>query len=281
MPWRTRTVALKTLVLLSVVGLGSVSAPRAAAQTSDTTSRKGQPFFVRRDAGILGLGLVASIAITPFDPRIARWTQSAPVQGSSGRHDFVRRVTKVNETTLTLAGLAAYGVGRLTHGRTTADVALHTTEAIVLTSVMSQLIRGPLGRSRPSVTEDRNQYDFHFMKGFGNFTYRAYPSLHAATAYAAGAALVAEVREKHPGAVWYAAPLLYGAASLPGLSRMYLDQHWASDIVMGGVVGVLMGSKVVDYSHAHPRNRFDRALLGLSVTPNDRGGITVQSRREF
>ena len=281
MVWHSRAITPMTCLLLGIAGAASVSVRSAIAQTADTTSKKGAPFFVPRDAGILGIGLVASVAITPFDPRIARWTQSPRVQGSSGRHDFVRRVTKVNETTLTLAGLAAYGVGRLTHGRTTADVALHATEAIVLTSVTSQLIRGPLGRSRPSVTKDSNQYDFHFMKGFGNFAYRAYPSLHAATAYAAAAALVAEVRERHPGATWYAAPLLYSAASLPGLSRMYLDQHWASDIFMGGVVGVLLGTKIVNYAHEHPRNRLDRALLASSISPNANGGVAVTFRHEF
>ena len=260
--------------------LMSLSGP-AVAQNSDSSRTHGAPFFVWRDAEVLGIGFLASAALTPFDRRIARWTQSASVQGSSGRHSFVQRVTKVNETTLTLAGLLTYGIGRLSHGSATADIGLHTTEAIVLTSVTSQLIRGPLGRSRPSFTKDTNQYDFHFMKGFGNFTYRAYPSLHAATAYAAGAALVAEVRERHPASLWYAAPLLYGAASLPGLSRMYLDQHWASDVVMGGVVGVLFGSKVVDYSHAHPSNRFDRTLLHFDLAPIGRGGAALSFQTSF
>jgi membrane-associated phospholipid phosphatase len=46
-----------------------------------------------------------------------------------------------------------------------------------------------------------------------------------------------------------------------GLSRMYHDKHWASDVVLGAAIGTFTGLKVVRYSHAHPNNRLDRAIL--------------------
>ncbi len=56
---------------------------------------------------------------------------------------------------------------------------------------------------------------------------------------------------------------------------MYLDEHWASDIAMGIFIGVLAGQKVVMYSHDHPDNRIDSALLHprltLTVTGDVRG----------
>ena len=52
------------------------------------------------------------------------------------------------------------------------DVAFHTTEAVVTASLASQVIRGPLGRSRPDVTGGSDQYDFHWFGGFGQFDYR-------------------------------------------------------------------------------------------------------------
>lgn len=263
-----------------LAGLASIGAP-AAAQLASGPASANWHFFTAHDAEVLGAGLIVSAALSPFDVRIARWVQSTSVQGSKQRNDFARHVTKINETTLTLAGLVVYGTGRLTNQRAMADIGLHTTESIVLTSVVSQLIRGPLGRSRPSYTHHTNQYDFHFMKGFGEFTYRAFPSLHSATAYAAGSALVGEVRERHRGSLWYATPLIYGAASLPGLSRMYLDQHWASDVVMGGVVGILLGSKVVNYSHARPSNPFDHALLGAQSIATKQNRFSIGLSRRF
>jgi hypothetical protein len=45
------------------------------------------------------------------------------------------------------------------------------------------------------VTNDSNQYDFQAFQGFRRFDNRAWPSLHSATAFAAGAALVGEIRD--------------------------------------------------------------------------------------
>ena len=70
--------------------------------------------------------------------------------------------------------MLAYGIGRLTKSRTTADIALHATESVILASVASQVIRGPLGRTRPHVTNDSNQYHFQPFKGFRNFKNRAF-----------------------------------------------------------------------------------------------------------
>ena len=52
--------------------------------------------------------------------------------------------------------------------------------------------------------------------------------------------------------------MLFSAAILPGLSRIQLDQHWASDILAGAFMGVFAGYKVTTYSHDHPDNWFDR-----------------------
>ena len=53
----------------------------------------------------------------------------------------------------------------------------------------------------------------------------------------------------------------YAGATLVGVSRMYNNMHWASDVIGGAAVGTLFGLKVVKYSHSHPGNRIDRALL--------------------
>jgi len=57
------------------------------------------------------------------------------------------------------------------------------------------------------------------------------------------------------------APALYVGAAMPALARMYLDEHWTSDIAMGVFLGVFAGQKVVMYTHDHPDNRLDHALL--------------------
>ena len=263
---------------LAAICLG-LSASNIAAQ-SDSASKT---LLSRRDARIGATALVTAVAISYFDPRIAQFfadTSDAHVRTGQRLGNIF---THVNETTLTLAGIAAYGAGRLTKSPALTDVAFHTTEAVMAASLASQIIRGPLGRSRPRVVGDTNQYDFHWFQGFKKIDYRAFPSIHASSSFAAATALVQETRRRRPGSVKVVAPLLYGAALAPALARMYLRQHWASDIFAGAVMGTVAGLKTVNYSHTHPGNRFQDAFVprnGLNVAPVD-GGIGFSWGRTF
>ena len=248
-------------------------ASTAASQASDSSSHD-KTFLTRRDLLVAGLALGATGIVSLFDDDIAVASRQSRYQSSS-LHNFSTKVSKVNETTLTVAGLLTYGIGRLTKEGTVTDVGLHATEAVVLSSLVSQLIRGPLGRSRPFVTSDTDQYDFKFGKGFRRFDNRAFPSIHTASSMAVATVLTMELHRRHSSATPFVAPVLFAAGLLPGLARIQLDQHWASDIVAGAVMGVFAGYKVVSYSHDHPNNVFDRVLLKTSVTPDPHGGWRI------
>ena len=156
-----------------------------------------------------------------------------------------------------------YGAARLTRANTVADIAFHTTESVVLASLASQLIRGPLGRSRPKETNFEDQYDFHAFQGFGNFKYRAFPSIHTTSAFAVATVYTLEAHRRNPTAGWIVGPIAYAIAAGPGLARLYNGQHWASDILAGAFVGTFAGAKVVKYNHdIAPNNRVNRFFLG-------------------
>lgn len=260
-------LASVVLTLFTAFAAPPVAAQRAPDDTAKT-------FFVRRDLLWSGIALAGTAGISVFDKRIAHWTQTPTIQGSSSRHRVVNDLTKINETTLTGAAILSYGIGRLTHSSTMADVSLHTAESTILTSLISQTIRGPVGRERPSISPD-DQYRFQFGKGFTHFDNRSFPSLHSATAFAAATAVSAEIHERNPKASWWVTPVAYTVAMIPGLTRMYLNQHWASDVVSGAFVGALIGNRVVHYAHTHNRNKLDRFLLGAAPAANGRGGLDV------
>jgi membrane-associated phospholipid phosphatase len=249
-------------------------------EAADTTRHVDKTFFTRHDLAAAGIAFVASTAVSVFDKRIADWTRTPSVQGDSSRHSFVKSLTVINEQPLTIGAFAVYGIGRLAGSNTVADVGLHTTEALVLAVGVSEAIRGPLGRARPRIAPD-DQYNFTFWGGFTDFGKRSYPSIHAAVAFAAATALTSEIHERNPGANVWAAPLLYAGALVPGFTRMYLDQHWASDVVAGAFTGALLGAKVVRYAHSHRKNRLDRWLLGTTVAPNSAGGALVMRSIEW
>lgn len=261
-----RTSALAPVALALSVALASSSAQDSGEKTDKT-------FFTRRDLAWVAGGMAASGLVSVFDKRIENWWQQPSRQGTQSRHDAVKALTTINETPLTLAAVGVYAVGRLAHAKTVGDVGAHWMQAMVLTVATSEMIRGPLGRARPRASPD-DQYRFDFGGGFSKFEDRAWPSLHAAAAFATATVFVEEMRERNASATPVVAPLLYAAATIPGFTRMYLNQHWASDIVAGSVLGALIGSRVVTYGHRH-HTKIDRWLLGATLVPTAAGGVDV------
>ena len=263
---------LAAALVLLLLGTSS-----AGAHGTDT-ARHQQTLLVRRDLAIAGLALGASGLLSHWDGDIARASQRERYQSQS-MHDLALRISKVNESTLTIAGVAFYGIGRLTKQRGLTDVALHATEAVLLASVASQVIRGPLGRSRPYVTHDSDQYDFRFGAGFrrgeAGFERRAFPSIHTSSSMAVATVLAMELHRRDVRGAAIAGPALLAVGLLPGIARIQLDQHWASDVLAGAFMGVFAGYKVVKYSHDHPDNAFDRVLLKATVMPDPAGGFRI------
>jgi membrane-associated phospholipid phosphatase len=257
---RSFRVAVASLALLANV---------ADAQIADT-ARGDKTFLTKRDLLWTGLAVGATGLVSIFDDDIARASQR-----DTSNNPFAQRISKVNETTLTVAGILSYGIARLSGNRTATDIALHATESVVLASLASQVIRGPLGRSRPYVTKDTDQYKFKFGKGFSSFDYRAFPSIHTSSSMAVATVLTMELHRRRSGATPYVAPVLFAAGLLPGLARIQLDQHWATDVFAGALMGIFSGYKVVSYSHDHPNNFFDRTLLKVSVAPDPYGRMRI------
>ena len=275
--------------LFSIALLTLLFSDAAHAQRADT-SGVSKTFLTRRDLVYAGVALAGAGIVSAFDPAIARASQRGrrydPVTRAQvdGLSRWSTKVSKVNETTLTLGGIVVYGAARLFNAPTVTDVALHATESVVLASLASQLIRGPLGRTRPYVTHDSDQYKFKPFRGFfgdTTFDYRSFPSIHTSSSMAVATVLTMELHRRHTEATPYVAPLLFAAGALPGLARIRLDQHWASDVVFGALMGVLSGYKVVNYSHGHPDNWFDRTLGSASLAPDSQGRVLVMLSPTF
>jgi membrane-associated phospholipid phosphatase len=256
-------------ILLAVIAL---PARRIQGQSADSARLK--TFYRPADLTWAGAFAIGSFAISKVDPLVAKYFQQPRHQDDATMRVAANVFTHLHETTLTLGGLATYGIGRLVHsGRDVQEIGLHAAEAVAAASLTSQVIRGPLGRARPKDASPKfeDQYDFHWFEGFRNFRYRAYPSIHASSAFAVATVVVAETRRRSPHSTWLVAPVAYGIAAGPCYARMYLGQHWASDIFMGAFFGTFYGLRIVDYAHAHPDNRVDRFFLG----PRKSTGLTV------
>ena len=225
--------------------------------------------FLQKGDARLAVGVVAgTAAIAFFDERIARWTRKSNVQGDSARHRLVKKLTVVNEMPLTAAAFATYGIGRLTGNETVADVGWHVTESLLATLGVAEAVRIGVSRVRPRASPD-DAFVFAPGKGLKQFDNRSFPSLHAAVAFATATSLIEEMRMRRPGALKYGAPALYAAALVPGFTRLYLDQHWASDVFAGTLLGAWVGRRMTRYAHGR-QLKLDRFMLG-AVLPSEQG----------
>ena len=130
-----------------------------------------------------------------------------------------------------------------------------------------------IGRARPQRDVNDND-DFVFRKGFSNDDYTSFPSAHTTVAFAAAAAVSREVGRSWPGASKYVTPISYSVATLVGLSRMYKNKHWASDVVGSAGLGIYSAVLFDRFNAAHPDNIFERTFLPKSIVPR-RGGVTL------
>ena len=258
-------------LLLALAGAPAIPASSLAAQPSDTSRISTEPLFTARDALWAVVFTGTSIALFQFDERIHRWVQRPPIQEDRFLADLSRNANYANENRLMLAGLAAYGIGKLSRKPTLADIGFHVTEAVAVSTVLNTAFRGALGRERPYVSDGEDAFAFDAWEGFSDFDYRAFPSIHASANFSAAAALTSEVRRRWPGATWWVGVGSYSLAALPTLSRLYQGRHWASDLLMGGFVGTVTGLKLVRYHHSHPDNAIDRIFL--HVTPVGGEGV--------
>lgn len=239
--------------LLSVALANSLTAQAAPARP---------PLFTQKDAIWAGAALLGSIALSTADVRIAAmWNDST--HRDRGRDELARRFAKAQEGTLFVGNMALWGIGRLARMPALADITFHAAEAVFVGSLASQVIRGPLGRSRPHVTAFKDQYDFSPFTGFRDFDHRAFPSIHTASAFAVATIYTMETKRRAPGATWVVGPIAYALALGPGVSRMYTGQHWASDVLGGAFMGTFAAAKLMKYNHeVRPDNGVNRFFLG-------------------
>lgn len=220
---------------------------------------------------------VATVALFPLDKHLAHELRDSSAQANRFFKHASTGVELIASPGAYFIGGSMYIVGRVAHLPRLADLGWHGTEAVLMSQGLTMLLKGVLGRARPFVSLDTNPRDFSFGSGFGDGDRSSFPSGHSSTAFAAAAAVTAETARWWPESKWLVGPLMYAGATAVGLSRMYHDRHWASDVALGAAIGTFSGRKVVQYTHSHPGNALDRLMLRTAVLPTANGAMVAIS----
>lgn len=212
---------------ISLVLAAALTPAITSAQDSSTaahTDTTWKPHAIKWwEVGAVTAGGILTIAL--IDAPVQEWT-SDPTHGSSTGDDIARVTEYFGEAAvvvpvtggLILAGLIAKKPGVLHAG-------YRVGASVLVAGVVTQAFKYSLGRLRPYDTND--QWDFEPFSGANSMW-----SGHTATAFAFATALSQEIDRT------WATVGLYTLATGTAWSRVYDNQHWVSDVVIGAAVGV-------------------------------------------
>jgi membrane-associated phospholipid phosphatase len=266
-----RAVRRIAVSLLLVLPLAPTLPETARAQNADSTSST-RPLFTYRDAILAGAFAVTARLVHPLDERFRDRLQDSSTQANRKLQALATFVRTTATPGSYIIGGTMYTVGRLAKNPKLASLGLHGTEALIIGDGVAGVVKAVVGRQRPSV-EPGNPNSYGFMRGLtGGDAYRSVPSGHPVSAFAAAAALTAETSRNAPNTKWIVGPVLYTGAALVGISRMYNNRHWASDVIVGAGIGTFAGLKVVRFNDSHTGNRVDRFFLTGTLVPEPGGG---------
>jgi membrane-associated phospholipid phosphatase len=234
-------------------------AVNAQAQVQDTISNK-TPLFTGKDALLLGAFTLGTALVAPLDLKVANRLQDSATQASRFLSTAATGFRLLGDPGSFVTGTAIYLIGRGERNRRVESLGLHSVEAILIADVLGGAIKLTVGRQRPFV-DVKTPDNFQLWRGFKGDQWRSFPSGHTITAFAFASTVTRESQFWWPHATWYVGTVFYGGASLVGLSRIFNNQHWASDVMAGAAIGTLVGIKVVKYTHSHPGNHIDRELI--------------------
>ena len=110
---------------------------------------------------------------------------------------------------------------------------LHTTGLISESFLFSLLISGStkliLGRSRPYM--NKGSKDFNFFSFSDNKDFRSMPSVHTSSAFS----MITVITKQYD--YWWVKVPSYGFLTGVIFQRIHDHKHWASDVIIGGLIG--------------------------------------------
>ena len=154
----------------------------------------------------------------------------------------------------TVAGISAgtYLVGRMGGKDRVRDTGWLGLEALAHTQIVVQGIKLATQRERPPEPKGRRG----FWTGGSSF-----PSGHAATTWAWATVVARQYPDRKIVPI-----TVYTLAAVVSAARLSARRHYASDILVGGALGYLIG-RCIQESHGQPSVRANRANRSVSLTP--------------
>jgi hypothetical protein len=179
-----------------------------------------------------GIATTLVLASSHFDARIRHEAQEEHHVGDNLTKSFQQ--FGASYSFLVLGAFEAYGLA-VDSSKAKAVAFDGVAASIIASGMIAPALKYSIGRVRPNRTDGT----FRFRPFSGNYSF---PSGHSTQAFA-----VASVIAAHYDA-WWVKTLAYGTAAAVGYSRIQQNQHFASDVVAGALIGYSVGRTVVRHN---------------------------------
>ncbi|HEX2536130.1 MAG TPA: phosphatase PAP2 family protein [Chitinophagaceae bacterium] len=207
------------------------------------------------------------VASAPFHWKGKNWATFAAIAGTAGvlmlgpdepikdflqrnRNPFLDEAAEVvyplgnKFPPVLLAGM--YVAGVVSGNRRLEHSSLRVAKSLAIATAFYTSTKVLIRRQRPVRANHPRQFTAPFNKN----DYTSLPSGHANTAFAVATAFALEYRE-HKWVPWVA----YSLATMTGLSRMYQNRHWTSDVILGSAIGHFVTRTVYRLEEQRHRQR--------------------------
>lgn len=182
--------------------------------------------YTRKDWTTVAMVAAGTGTVMILDRSIKQWTQA-------NKNGFLNSAARTvepfgNRYSPYVIGIM-YLTGVIAKDRKMEHVSLVTAKSLVFSTIFyagsKQLVR----RRRPVYTDDPFEINSMFQ---GGREWTSFPSGHANTVFTVATAIALQYRD-----IKWVPYVAYGIAGLTGLSRIYDNRHWASDVIIGAALG--------------------------------------------
>jgi hypothetical protein len=161
-----------------------------------------------------------------------------------------------------------YVVGLAAGSEKTVQVGEDLISASLISATINQTLKVAVNRYRPR--DDKLSDNYQGYTGLNNNS--SFPSGHTTEAFTL-ASVLASSYEDDP----WVAYSVYSIAGMVGVARMYLDAHWASDVVTSAFIGTWVGKGIVSHNRELRNNKKSSVAVLPDVAPGYTG-VRVEAK---
>ncbi len=224
------------------------------------------PFHWNRKQLLTAVGITAgAAAIYHYDAGIMNWVQSLR---SRTTRSIAFVAEKFGNYKFVIPGMALlFGYGKLFNDQRAENIALLAAKSAVATQLVVHLFKLAGHRHRPNAGNGPRRWDGPSLKSEN----LSFCSGHSAMAFTLASVIATRLKTTTSGI------LAYGAATLTALSRVHDRKHWASDVVVGSVIGYVIGRAIARRKAPNGEHKF-RETISIPLFVFPKAGISFGLR---